>query len=377
MKKNRLKKLHFLKIAVLRHGINKNVLLLGLFMLFGLWNFASAQTKSVTLDVKDMPLREVFKLVKTQTGANFIYSEIEIQKASNVTLKFENLPLKTALERIFKDQPYTFEIQGDIVVVKPATQKKVVQEEKKKRSIKGQVLDENGQPIPGANIWLKGTTTGVPSDVNGNYSLTFDEKYNVIVVSFVGYKSVEKVIGDQDVINFKLVPDDETIEEVVVTGYQTISKERSTGAFAKVSSQVLEMRRMDNLSSVLEGQIAGYSDGIIRGVSTMNAQKTPLYVIDGFPVENTSIDASGSVTENAPVLNMEDIESITVLKDASAASIYGARAANGVIVITTKKAKQGKTQIQLSGVLTVRPYSYYTGNLTNSADIIEDFDFIE
>ena len=371
MKKNRLKKLHFLKIAVLRHGINKNVLLLGVFMLFGLWNFASAQTKSVTLDVKDMPLREVFKLVKTQTGANFIYSEIEIQKASNVTLKFENLPLKTALERIFKDQPYTFEIQGDIVVVKPATQKKVVQEEKKKRSIKGQVLDENGQPIPGANIWLKGTTTGVPSDVNGNYSLTFDEKYNVIVVSFVGYKSVEKVIGDQDVINFKLVPDDETIEEVVVTGYQTISKERSTGAFAKVSSQVLEMRRMDNLSSVLEGQIAGYSDGIIRGVSTMNAQKTPLYVIDGFPVENTSIDASGSVTENAPVLNMEDIESITVLKDASAASIYGARAANGVIVITTKKAKQGKTQIQLSGVLTVRPYSYYTGNLTNSADIIE------
>ena len=168
MKKNRLKKLHFLKIAVLRHGINKNVLLLGVFMLFGLWNFASAQTKSVTLDVKDMPLREVFKLVKTQTGANFIYSEIEIQKASNVTLKFENLPLKTALERIFKDQPYTFEIQGDIVVVKPATQKKVVQEEKKKRSIKGQVLDENGQPIPGANIWLNGTTTGVPSEVNGN-----------------------------------------------------------------------------------------------------------------------------------------------------------------------------------------------------------------
>ena len=132
MKKNRLKKLHFLKIAVLRHGINKNVLLLGVFMLFGLWNFASAQTKSVTLDVKDMPLREVFKLVKTQTGANFIYSEIEIQKASNVTLKFENLPLKTALERIFKDQPYTFEIQGDIVVVKPATQKKVRIQEKKK-----------------------------------------------------------------------------------------------------------------------------------------------------------------------------------------------------------------------------------------------------
>ncbi len=371
MKKIRLKKLHFLKIAVLRHGINKNVLLLGIFMMFSLWNYASAQTKNVTLDVKDMALREVFKLVKEQTGTKFIYSEIEIQKSSNVTLKFENLSLKTALERIFKDQPYTFEIQGDIVVVKPVSQKKGEPEKKKTRTIKGRITDENGQPIPGANVWLKGTTTGVPSDVNGNYILTFDEKYNVVVVSFVGYKSIEETIGNREEINFKLVPDDETIDEVVVTGYQTISKERSTGAFAKVSSQSLEMRRMDNISSVLEGQIAGYSDGIIRGVSTMNAQKTPLYVIDGFPVENTSIDAYGNVTENAPVLNMEDIESITILKDASAASIYGARAANGVVVIVTKKAKQGKTQIQMSGVLTVHPYSYYTGNLTSSADIIE------
>lgn len=371
MKKNRFKKLHFLKIAVLQSRFNKSILLLGLFMTFGFGNYTFAQAKNVTLDVKDMPLREVFKQVKEQTGTKFIYSEIEIQKGSNVTLKFEDLPLKDALDRIFKSQPYTFEIQGDIVVVKPIPPKKAEPEKKKIRTIKGRVTDENGQPVPGANIWLKGSTTGVPSDVDGNYILTFDEKYKVVVVSFIGYKSVEDTIGSQEVINFKLVPDDETIDEVVVTGYQTISKERSTGAFAKVSAQNLEMRRMDNLSSVLEGQVAGYSDGIIRGVSTMNAQKTPLYVIDGFPVENTSIDAYGDVTENAPVLNMEDIESITILKDASAASIYGARAANGVVVIVTKKAKQGKSQIQLSGVLTVRPYSYYTGHLTSAADIIE------
>ena len=371
MKKNRFKKLHFLKIAVLQSRFNKCILLLGLFMTFSFGNYAFAQAKNVTLDVKDMPLREVFKQVKEQTGTKFIYSEIEIQKGSNVTLKFENLPLKEALDRIFKSQPYTFEIQGDIVVVKPIPPKKAEPEKKKIRTIKGRVTDENGQPVPGANIWLKGSTTGVPSDADGNYMLTFDERYKVVVVSFIGYKSVEDTIGSREVINFKLVPDDETIDEVVVTGYQTISKERSTGAFAKVSAQSLEMRRMDNLSSVLEGQVAGYSDGIIRGVSTMNAQKTPLYVIDGFPVENTSIDAYGAVTENAPVLNMEDIESITILKDASAASIYGARAANGVVVIVTKKAKQGKLQIQLSGVLTVRPYSYYTKHLTSAADVIE------
>ena len=190
MKKNRLKKLHFLKIVVMRCGMNKNVWLLGLFMMFSFWNYASAQTKNVTLNVKDMPLREVFKEVKEQTGVKFIYSEIEIQKSSNVTLKVEKLPLETALERIFKNQSFSFEIQGDIVVVKPAFQKSVEPEKKKMRTIKGQVTDENGEPIPGANIWLKGTTTGTPSDMNGNYTLTFDEKYSVVVASFVGYKSI-------------------------------------------------------------------------------------------------------------------------------------------------------------------------------------------
>ena len=155
MKKNRLKKLHFLKIAVMRCGMNKNVWLLGLFMMFSFWNYASAQTKNVTLNVKDMPLREVFKEVKEQTGVKFIYSEIEIQKSSNVTLKFENLPLETALERIFKNQSFTFEIQGDIVVVKPASQKSVEPEKKKMRTIKGQVTDENGEPIPGLISGLK------------------------------------------------------------------------------------------------------------------------------------------------------------------------------------------------------------------------------
>ena len=200
MKKNRLKKLHFLKIAVLRHEINKNVLLLGVFMLFGLWNFASAQTKSVTLDVKDMPLREIFKLVKTQTGTNFIYSEIEIQKGSNVTLKFENLPLKTALERIFKDQPYTFEIQGDIVVVKPASLKNVNQENQKTCVIKGKVVGEDGLPIPGVNILFKGTMIGVLSDADGVFKMEVPAMDDIVVVfSFVGMKTQEIIYkGEAD-----------------------------------------------------------------------------------------------------------------------------------------------------------------------------------
>ena len=347
MKKNRLKKRYFLEIAVLRHGI----MLLGMLMLFGLWSFASVQTKNVTLDVKDMPLREVFKLVKAQTGVNFVYSEIEIQKGSKLTLKFENLPLKTALERIFKDQPYVFEVQGDIVVVKPATQKSTEPEKKKMRTIKGKVTDENGEPIPGANIWLKGTTTGTPSDVNGNYTLTFDAKYSVVVASFVGYKSIEIKIGNQEVINFKLLPDEETIEEVVVTGYQTISKERSAGSYDMVKGDVISskvgltgdiLQSMEGLTSGLSVNLGEGADSyVIRGITSINSSRSPLFVVDGVPLESSQVEA---------LLNGNDIASITLLKDATAASIWGSQAANGVMVITTKKgAKASRLQISYDG----------------------------
>ena len=346
-------------------------MLVGMFLAMGLGNGVQGQTKDVSLDVEGMALRDVFKEIREQAGVRFIYSEVEVEKAKPVTVKFEGLSLDEALKRVFEGQPFTYEVTGDIVVVKPAPVERNRSTPAKKRTVTGTVTDENGQPVPGANVYLKGTTIGVPTDLDGNYSLTFDDSYTVLVVSFVGYQTVEETIGERETVDFRLQPENESLDEVVVTGYQTISRERATGAFEKVGMEKMEMKRFDNLSSVLEGEVAGYTDGIIRGVSTMNAQQTPLYVIDGFPVENTSIDAYGNVTENLPMLNMEDIESITVLKDAAAASIYGARAANGVIVITTKKAKEGKTQISASATWTIHPYKYYTGHLTDAADVIE------
>ncbi|HBX21073.1 MAG TPA: SusC/RagA family TonB-linked outer membrane protein, partial [Porphyromonadaceae bacterium] len=132
---------------------------------------------------------------------------------------------------------------------------------------------------------------------------------------------------------------------------QTISRERATGSFAKVDAKKLETQRLSNISSLMEGRIAGYRDGRIRGVTTMNGVSTPLYVIDGFPVEKTTTKGYGW-EESIPDVNMEDIESITVLKDAAAASIYGARAANGVVVITTKRAKMNRLDISFSATLT-------------------------
>lgn len=369
MKNRREKQTDALKKGFFRRICRVGSLVAAMLMCMNLWSYASAQEKTVTLDVRDKALKEVLGMVREQTDVRFIYSEVELQKATPVTVKFANSPLSDAMSRVLSGQPFTAEIEGDIIVIKPmpaAPQAQTVE----KRTVKGQVTDENGEPVPGANVYLKGTTIGVATDINGNYSLTFEDTHTVLVASFVGCKTMEQEIGDREIVNFRLEPENEALAEVVVTGYQTISKERSTGAFEKVGMEQMEMKRLDNLSTVLEGEIAGYSDGIIRGVSTMNAQQTPLYVIDGFPVENTSIDQYGAVTENLPVLNMEDIESITVLKDAAAASIYGARAANGVIVITTKKAKEGKTQISASATWTIHPYDYYTGHLTDAADII-------
>ena len=174
-------------------------------------------------------------------------------------------------------------------------------------------------------------------------------------------------------MNIVMAEDQMLLDEVVVTGYQTLSKERTTGSFTKVNASDLKAKRLSSLSTVLEGEVAGYNGGLIRGVTTMNASTSPLYVIDGFPVEKTLLTGNGnSLEEQIPDLNMDDIESITVLKDAAAASIYGARAANGVIVITTKKsAAKGKTNVSFNATMTWHPYSYYTDHLANSALAVE------
>lgn len=240
----------------------------------------------------------------------------------------------------------------------------------KKVSIQGVVTDNNGDPLIGATILVKGTNEGTVTDVDGRFRLNVKDG-QTLVISYIGMQPAEIAVAPgKKELTIKLEADTHLLDEVMVTGYQTLSKERSTGAFSKVSTEQLELKRMDKLSSMLEGQVAGYVDGRIRGVTTMNAVANPMVVIDGFPVESTTLNKIGQTTESMPDLNPEDIESVTVLKDAAAASIYGARAANGVIVITTKKAKEGKAEVSFSTTLTLHPYSHYNRNRTNAADVI-------
>ena len=223
------------------------------------------------------------------------------------------------------------------------------------KTITGNVTDENDEPLPGVNIVVKGTTTGTISDVNGNYRLTVSDDAQTLVFSSVGYVSEEIAINDQPVINLQMVPDIQSLSEVVVVGYGTQKRSDLTGAISSISSEDLAETPAGNVLEQSQGRLAGVdivrdngSPGSpvqirIRGNRSINASNEPLYVIDGIPT-----------SANINNFNPNDIESMEVLKDASAVAIYGSRGANGVILITTKKGKEGKAVISYDGYYGVK-----------------------
>lgn len=235
------------------------------------------------------------------------------------------------------------------------------------RMITGVVVDEQGEALPSATITLKGTKLGVVTDVKGQFAIKIDKNVKTLVVSYVGMRTHEfAVLTEQNHYPIQLMPDNTSLNEVIVTGYQTISKERATGAFAVITPKSLKGKLQTDIGSRLEGQVAGLVQQgnalTIRGISTLNGETAPLVVVDGMPYE-------GALSSLNPSL----IENVTVLKDATAASIYGARSANGVIVVTTKSGgKEGKTLVQYDGSMRLRPrpdVGYL--NLVGSAELVK------
>ena len=243
-----------------------------------------------------------------------------------------------------------------------------------RRTLVGVVQDENGEPLPGATVRIKGTQNGVITDVDGTFSFIAGTKNPVIIVSYVGMETVTmKVTSDTKYIRISMRPQENLMDEVVVTGYQNIKRENATGSYQTLSAEDMDKRYTGDISSNLEGKIPGLvtvrtdsqtatgEDAItIRGVGTFNAKTSPLVVVDGLPIEG-GLDS----------VNPYDVENITVLKDAAAAAIYGARASNGVIVITTKRAKEDRLSIDFNTDLVIsekQDYSNY--NWASAADVI-------
>jgi TonB-linked SusC/RagA family outer membrane protein len=228
------------------------------------------------------------------------------------------------------------------------------------KTISGTVSDASG-PLPGVSILIKGTTTGTETDFDGKYTIKAAAN-NVLVFSYLGYKSAERTVGSATTINVTLEEDANVLDEVVVLGYGSQKKTEITGSTVQVNSEEIELVPVSTVDQVLQGKVAGLvfngdsgtpgstTDIRIRGVSSITAGNEPLYVIDGVPMNNNNVSATGSGSSLSALasINSNNIESITVLKDASATAAYGARGANGVIVITTKGGKQGKTTFSFS-----------------------------
>ncbi len=242
--------------------------------------------------------------------------------------------------------------------------------------VSGKITDDDGMPLPGANIVEKGTSNGVQTDFDGNFSISVSDEKAILIVSFVGFLNQEIEVGNQNSVAVQLMSDAESLEEVVVTGYGSQRKSDVTGAISSIKTEDFNRGVVANPGQLLQGKISGVNvtatsgepgaaqNIIIRGIGSLRSGTTPLFVVDGFIIDNSSF----GVTNPLNFINPQDIASIDVLKNASAAAIYGARAANGVIVITTKKGTMGKTEMNLS-------VSTAMSNISNSVDVFSASEF--
>ena len=283
---------------------------------------------------KTVSVDEVFIMIQQQTKYRFLYPQDLFKDLPKVQLKKGSIRADKLINQSISGARFNVIVSADntILIKEAKTQKQI--------KVTGKVTDEKGLPVIGVTVLIKGTVNGTATDFDGAFSITVPNRENVLVFSALGFATQEITVGNQTVIDVVLKEAVSTLEEVTLfsTGYQTISKERAAGAFDIVDRKILDQRPVSDLSAALQGTVAGLQatenpDGtmsfLIRGVGTIYGSREPLIVIDGFPV------ASGDFSN----INPNDVESVTVLKDAAAASIWGSRAANGVIVITTKTAK--------------------------------------
>ncbi|RAJ08797.1 TonB-linked SusC/RagA family outer membrane protein [Chitinophaga skermanii] len=361
--------------------------LLYLCVLLFTCSFASAQKKSAG---KAVPLKEALDQVSKVYGTTFMYEGVLI--ANKTTAVDVNAVKTKPVEDVLKSILYPNDLlflyvdknhytivarkKNEVVnstLTSPNAASETNQQENT-RTIRGVVYDESRNALPGVVIQVEGGKAFATTNNMGTYTITVPATTTALVFNYTGMERTRVLLGESDMMTITMKS--RLLNEVVVTGYQTLTKERVTGAFSTVTSKDLEKRRVSSLAQVLEGNLPGVTsykgDINVRGISSFNATKTPLYVIDGFPVENSYYNLNGTFVDAIPNINPEDIENITVLKDAAAASIYGARAANGVIVITTKKAKVGKTQISFSADYAVTPkYDLDYLKRTNSSEYID------
>jgi TonB-linked SusC/RagA family outer membrane protein len=335
---------------------------------------ASSFGQRVTLHENNASLQQVLLSIKKQTKFTFLYNSDLIKAAKKVNLNLENVKLEHALEACFQDQDLSFKIIENTVVIKKKDFS-VLEQMKNYISfieLKGKVLDENGGPLPGATVQVKNTKKTAITNTDGAFELHAVDDKAILVVSYIGYKSKEVPANQGSPMTITLEINPGLLSEIAVvsTGYQDIPKERAAGSFSVINADKdLSGKLQANIMDRIEGMSAGLTSykvgGVrktqIRGISTISGESAPLYVLDGAPFEG-----------DPQTINPADVESVTILKDATAASIYGARSANGVIVINTKRGKKGPLKVSYNATIQFTPLpdrSY--ANKMSSAELVD------
>ena len=380
--------------SAFHEACKKNWMIMKLCIIFvvflQLTTFAKAQNQVVNLNLKNVSYYQLFNEIHRQTGLRFIYNTNQLEKMSKIDVQVDNKKVSEVLQDVLAETPFTFQIDQDVVMLMQRED-----EQKKGIKLKGVVVDAARLPLPGVTVKIKNSILGTATDGQGKFLLEVPEMKNLVLeFSFVGMETQEvKYIG-QDSLYVILKESLQEMDEVVVTGYQTMRKSDVVGSMATVKASDIMMPAYTSIDQMLQGQVAGMvvmntSSRVgttpkitIRGQSTLLGNTDPLWVVDGIiQSDPLPFDVSTSMTEDLTTmlgnqiswLNPSDIETITVLKDASATAVYGAKASNGVIVITTKKGgKDGRVSVNYShnSSLRLRP-RYSDFKLMNSQERIE------
>ncbi|WP_081171134.1 TonB-dependent receptor [Niastella populi] len=330
---------------------------------------ATGNSQTITLSEKNAPLPKVFKSIEKQTKYVFFFDMALVEGSKKVTLQFSNATIDDVLQACFKDQPLTYAIVGNIIVIhKKNADPQIAQANVPAMDpITGRVLNDQGQPLTGASVMLKSKNTGTSTDADGRFSIEA-VRGEILVVSYVGFEQKEVAVGSRTSIEITLTPDQKSVEEVVVIAYGKVRKSDLTGSVSHVKGTDLNSFPTTNVIQAMSGRAAGVrvmqNNGTpgspvsvrIRGANSILGGNEPLYIIDGFPSSPTYLQSA-------------DIESMEILKDASSTAMYGSRGGNGVVLITTHSGRKNQaTKVNAD-------MGYSTQSITKKMKLLNPFQY--
>lgn len=303
-----------------------------------------SQGTKMTLECTDQPIKEVLKMIENQSEFLFLYNSKIVDVERKVNIQVKDQEIETIMNLLFTGWGVTHKLIDRQIVLSPIVYTKNDSQQQQKK-ISGKVVDQNNNPLPGVSVAVKGTTIGAVTDSNGEFALSVSEAAKILSFSFVGMMPKDVEIGNQTVFRIAMEESAVGLDEVIVIGYGSVKKSHLTGAISKVNNEGLEQIPTSRPEEALVGKVSGVNIQMadasaggtptirVRGIGSITADASPLIVMDGVVVS----------ADYLTTIDMNDVESIEVLKDAASAAIYGSRGGNGVIMLTTKKGKEGKT----------------------------------